>query len=164
MPKPLHTAILYASPSSGNFRALHSYLYQLSSGSAPKVEYVLRYIPEAGEQKDKSYLSGWGVALDLKKMDYLALDDRRSNGASQLPIMCPHPIEILTTKTPFTGKSSTGDQDATDSEQEEEIDHVLALLEQYPTNSTEDYTAPLTEEELQGTHAYSTNPLLSLKH
>ncbi|KAF7983169.1 hypothetical protein HWV62_23402 [Athelia sp. TMB] len=125
VPKPRHTAILYASLSSANFRDLHTHLYKLSAGPAPRIEYVLRYIPEAGQQKSKTYLSGWGVTLDLKKMDYLALDDRRSHG-----------------------KSTAEGQEVAEAEKEE-IDHILALLERYPTNSTKDYTSPLTEEELQ---------------
>lgn len=65
----------------------------------PKVRYVLRWIPpvdlreppkKVSERNDelelkhdpvkpnRQYLTGYGVGLDLKKMDYLALDDRRS--------------------------------------------------------------------------------------
>ena len=76
---PPHTAILYADISSPNFRELHNYLLELSSNSNPTVEYVLRYVAGKGEGR-KGYLSGYGVFLDLKKMDYLALDDRNSHG------------------------------------------------------------------------------------
>lgn len=78
---PARTAILYASLSSPNFRALHAHLYALASSPAPRVAYVLRYVPEHGEGDRREHLSGWGVGLDLKKMDYLALDDRRSHHA-----------------------------------------------------------------------------------
>jgi hypothetical protein len=70
----------------------------------PKVRYVLRWIPPAelrespkkvSERKDEldvkhesvrpkqQYLTGYGVGLDLKKMDYLALDDRRPKSQSK---------------------------------------------------------------------------------
>ena len=78
--RPPRTAILYASLSSPNFRDLHSYLYRLVNKPDPHVEYVFRHIPPS-TPGEKNYLSGYGVALDLKKMDYLALDDRNSNAA-----------------------------------------------------------------------------------
>lgn len=87
--RPPHTAVLYGSLASNNFRELHEYLYKASSkrlSSEPHIEYVLRHIPPA-ELKDTgaetTYLSGYGVALDLKKMDYLALDDRRQGAATE---------------------------------------------------------------------------------
>lgn len=63
----------------------------------------------------------------------------------------PHSARIAIWLRMNTGKSIANDQDAAGSEKEEQVDHILALLERYPTNSTEDYTTPLTEEELQGT-------------
>jgi UDP-glucose:glycoprotein glucosyltransferase len=75
--------ILYASLSSPNFRKLHSHLLSLTSKPTPQVEYVVWYIPPAtrADALNRSdYLSGYGVALDLKKMDYLTVDDR--HGAS----------------------------------------------------------------------------------
>jgi UDP-glucose:glycoprotein glucosyltransferase len=76
---PPRTAILYASFQSANFRELHSHLLRLSSGPAARVQYIFRPIPPEGSTGEKTYLSGYGVTLDLKKMDYLALDDRRSH-------------------------------------------------------------------------------------
>jgi UDP-glucose:glycoprotein glucosyltransferase len=73
---PPRTAILYASIQSSNFRGLHSHLLRLSSGPAPRVQYIFRPVPPKGPVSEKSYLSGYGVTLDLKKMDYLSLDDR----------------------------------------------------------------------------------------
>jgi len=35
---------------------------------------------EEEEGIKKTYLSGYGVSLDVKKMDYLALDDRHQRG------------------------------------------------------------------------------------
>jgi len=73
---PQRTAILYASLQSSNFRELHSHLLWLSSGPAPRMQYIFRPIPPKESVNEKSHLSGYGVTLDLKKMDYLALDDR----------------------------------------------------------------------------------------
>lgn len=82
--RPPRTAILYASLSSPNFRDLHSYLYRLVNKPDPHVQYVFRHIPPS-TPGEKNYLSGYGVALDLKKMDYLALDDRNLNAAGKVP-------------------------------------------------------------------------------
>ncbi len=86
---PPRTAILYASLDSENFRELHSYL--LSHASSNSIEYVLRYIPpKQADDAPRSFLSGYGVALDLKKMDYLAVDDRNMNGGGlSFPSACP---------------------------------------------------------------------------
>lgn len=77
--RPPKTAILYASMVSPNFRELHSYLLKFVNKLDPHVEYVFRHIPPTTRSNGRSYLSGYGVALDLKKMDYLALDDRHSS-------------------------------------------------------------------------------------
>ena len=82
--RPPRTAILYASLSSSNFRELHNYLYTLVNKPDAHVEYVFRHIPPS-TPGEKNYLSGYGVALDLKKMDYLALDDRNLNAAGKVP-------------------------------------------------------------------------------
>lgn len=80
--RPPRMAILYAAPTSSNFRELHSFLYAASADPKPHIQYVLRHIPPEGHasNKERTYLSGYGVALDLKKMDYLAMDDRRQSG------------------------------------------------------------------------------------
>jgi hypothetical protein len=86
---PPRTAILYASFQSTNFLQLHSHLLRLSSGPTPRVQYIFRPIPQDGVVKEKAYLSGYGVTLDLKKMDYLALDDRRSHNRSTFQSRSP---------------------------------------------------------------------------
>ncbi|KAG6330916.1 hypothetical protein ID866_8172 [Astraeus odoratus] len=76
--EPLYTVIHYADPTAPSFASLHTALLSLE----PKVEYILRWARGAGNQKVgelSNYLSGYGVALDLKKMDYLVLDDRNQN-------------------------------------------------------------------------------------
>ncbi|KAH8113837.1 UDP-glucose:glycoprotein glucosyltransferase-domain-containing protein [Phellopilus nigrolimitatus] len=143
---PPRTAVLYASPSSANFRELHSYLLKLSSSPQPRVEYVLRHIPHTGQsERRKSYLSGYGVALDLKKTDYLAVDDRQS--------------------------ASSGHErnEASSEGLPNEDDLVLSLIEQYPQNTSADISPSLSEEELlnigiQATQLItnSSNPLATL--
>ncbi|KAG7448716.1 uncharacterized protein BT62DRAFT_965246 [Guyanagaster necrorhizus] len=119
---PPRTAILYASLDSENFRELHSYL--LSHASSNSIEYVLRHIPpKQTDNAPKSFLSGYGAALDLKKMDYLAVDDRNMNGVA-------------------------GAADDT-SEVGKRIDAVASLIEAHPENTTApEATVPLTDEEI----------------
>ncbi|KAK0452361.1 UDP-glucose:glycoprotein glucosyltransferase-domain-containing protein [Armillaria borealis] len=112
---PPRTAILYASLVSENFRELHSYF----------IEYVFRYIPpKQADDAPRSFLSGYGVALDLKKMDYLAVDDRNMNGGA-------------------------GASDDISEEIGKRIDAVASLIEAYPENTTApEATVPLTEVEI----------------
>ncbi|KAN0127772.1 hypothetical protein V8E53_014432, partial [Lactarius tabidus] len=123
---PPRTVILYASFQSTNFRQLHSHLLRLASAPYPRVQYIVRPIPPyvVGE---KCYLSGYGVTLDLKKMDYLALDDRRSHSKSP---------------------TSEDDQTIYADNPEAHLDNVLQLLEQYPLNTTLDAGVPLTTDEI----------------
>ena len=81
--RPSRTAILYASLTSPNFRELHTYLLKIANKLDPHVEYVFRHIPPTTRSNGRSYLSGYGVALDIKKMDYLALDDRHSSSGGR---------------------------------------------------------------------------------
>ncbi|KAI0641470.1 glycosyltransferase family 24 protein [Trametes meyenii] len=125
---PPRTAILYASLSSANFRALHSYLYAAASDPAPHLTYVFRPVPPAVQDADtRTYLSGYGVALDLKKMDYLAVDDRLQGGS---------------------GGSLKDDTPSSPQDDNDEEDVVVTGLQQYPLDDAVDVTAPLTEAEL----------------
>jgi UDP-glucose:glycoprotein glucosyltransferase len=75
--RPPRTAILYAALESENFRELHSHLISVASRQRHHVEYILRYVPqEMSDNTEKNYLTGYGVGLDLKKMEYSAVDDR----------------------------------------------------------------------------------------
>jgi len=88
--RPPRTAIFYASVDSKNFRSLHSHLYELATSNSPRIEYVLRYLtPKERDLEKKATLSGYGVALDLKKTDYLALDDRHlgKNMSVEIPLL-----------------------------------------------------------------------------
>lgn len=127
---PPHTAVLYASLESPNFHALHSYLYAAASASTPRVAYVFRPVPPADRDLAiRTHLTGYGVALDLKKMDYLAVDDRLQGG---------------------NGGSSSEDGSTT-KVQEDEADIIVTRLQQYPADESVDVTAPLTDAELLGT-------------
>ncbi|KAK7047284.1 killer toxin resistant protein [Paramarasmius palmivorus] len=129
---PPRTAILYASLNSPNFRELHDYLYKLAQteNGMPLVEYILRHVPPK-EASSKTYLSGYSVALDLKKMDYLALDDRHvsSNGVKE-------------------DKTNSEDLDIP-----REEDPILNLIRAYPEpTSTSDAGAESLDEEQQKAH------------
>ncbi|KAJ3833052.1 UDP-glucose:glycoprotein glucosyltransferase-domain-containing protein [Lentinula raphanica] len=147
---PPRSAILYASLSSPNFRELHTYLMKLAYNAEPRIEYIVRHVPPGNiDPSKRSYLSGYSVALDLKKMDYLALDDRHL-GVQQDDRSRLDDIEIETAV----------------------IDPIFSLLDKYPENSTaSDVNTPPTEDELQniGYQASqlvldSVNPLLTLLH
>ncbi|KAF8309108.1 hypothetical protein DL93DRAFT_2217500 [Clavulina sp. PMI_390] len=80
---PSRVAILYVAFEADDFRALHELLYKAASRPGSDIQYVIRYIPPSTPRSSRNYLTGYGVTLDLKKMDYLALDDRRSSSSSQ---------------------------------------------------------------------------------
>jgi UDP-glucose:glycoprotein glucosyltransferase len=85
------------------------------------------------------------VALDLKKMDYLALDDRNANAGGR-------PISLI-----FNSKLNVMNPGASDSKanskderEEQRIDPLLPLLFAHPENaSAPDSSVALTPEELQ---------------
>ncbi|KAF7345254.1 hypothetical protein MSAN_01902000 [Mycena sanguinolenta] len=113
--RPSRTAILYASLSSPNFRALHSYLLALADKPSSSVEYVFRHIPDYADPAARNVLSGYGVSLDLKKMDYLALDDRHTG-----------------TGATARQTSANADSEAIPDDDNVDIDPVMALIEAYP--------------------------------
>ncbi|KAF9447216.1 glycosyltransferase family 24 protein [Macrolepiota fuliginosa MF-IS2] len=127
--RPHRTAVLYATLDSKNFRALHDYLYAQANKAAPHVEYVLRYVSPQGPKSARNYLSGYGVALDLKKMDYLAVDDRLASGKK-------------------SGQKVDSKQ-AADETPEREVDPIVALIQAHPENETApDTKTSLSETEL----------------
>ncbi|KAJ4473165.1 glycosyltransferase family 24 protein [Lentinula aciculospora] len=147
---PPRSAILYASLNSANFRELHTYLMRLANHAEHRIEYIFRYVPpEDIDPSKRIYLSGYSVALDLKKMDYLALDDRHLS-------------------TQQDGRSRSEEQET----ETLVADPVFSLLGAYPENSTaSDINTPPTEDELHviGFQASqlimdSSNPLLALTH
>ena len=85
-------------------------------------------------------MSGYGVALDLKKMEYLAVDDRSSVRSE------PSRLElVLSSHLPVDSEDSSA---SSDSESIGQVDPIVTLLHQYPENETADYTSALTPEEL----------------
>lgn len=118
--RPSRTAIFYASIDSNNFRDLHSHLYKLATSKSPRIEYVLRYVtPEKRDSEKKATLSGYGVALDLKKTDYLALDDRHLGEKIFLELFMRTLIvrrrfsqqgdcRLVSRRAPFTGRLDFG--------------------------------------------------------
>jgi UDP-glucose:glycoprotein glucosyltransferase len=141
---PARTAVLYASFNSQNFRDLHSHLFYLANTPSPRLEYVLRYVaPKDRDVEDRTYLSGYGVALDLKKMDYLALDDRNQSEIRIMIRRC-----LLSNRLAGSGDGENDIEHTIDIPLEEEL--VLTLLQNYPENINTDFASPLTSEELSG--------------
>ncbi|GAA5951905.1 hypothetical protein JCM21900_004180 [Sporobolomyces salmonicolor] len=121
----LPRVVLYGSPTSPSFQSLFAFLYQLSEpkplpvidpksstpsaatpGAAaphpPRLQFALRWKPSSGAIKsnERLVLSGYGAALDVKKSDYLAIDDRMSaasvgeKGESSSALDRDAPLEI----------------------------------------------------------------------
>lgn len=72
-------AILYADVTSDSFPKFHAHL--ASSAMSGKIRYVLRYKAQANSAKlPRQSLAGYGIELNLKRTDYLVIDDRMSKG------------------------------------------------------------------------------------
>ncbi|CAG8443499.1 5466_t:CDS:10 [Acaulospora colombiana] len=71
-PEPV--IILYADLLSPEFSKFHEFINSLVEDG--EASYVLRYKPPKGS-RDTLYLSGYGVELALKNMDYIVIDDRK---------------------------------------------------------------------------------------
>ncbi|KAI3617608.1 hypothetical protein CBS9595_003517 [Malassezia furfur] len=78
----LPTAVLYADPFDPALAAKHTLLMQLADDVHAPIQYVLRWRPTPQRHDDAlTYLSGFGAALHLKKVDYLVIDDRKVDAA-----------------------------------------------------------------------------------
>ncbi|KIJ36946.1 hypothetical protein M422DRAFT_260570, partial [Sphaerobolus stellatus SS14] len=132
---PPRTAILYGNLTSPNFRSLHDYLYKLAMETPSRIQYVFRHIPPENAQAEPSYLSGYGVTMDLKKMDYLALDDR---------------------KTGREGGSSSSSNNA----KTEEVEQAYSVLDVLGVDDTVDLLTALTEEEIANISIQATQLIL----
>ena len=139
--------------SSLNFLDLHTTLIESATAFPPKIQYVLRHVPppkvvpskgEAPAPVKRQYLTGYGVGLDLKKMDYLALDDRRSSSASMRLTETPDLIRLA-------GSASSDVKDVAAEDDTPFVDIVREALSAIPSLSSEplNLTAPLTKEEFQ---------------
>lgn len=81
--------VLYADPFSDNFRDLFSTLEQHASHPNAEVTYTLRWRPsldtnDTSTSDQTVLLSGYGAILDLKKVDYLVIDDRKLKDDSEV--------------------------------------------------------------------------------
>ncbi|PWN25468.1 hypothetical protein BDZ90DRAFT_223349 [Jaminaea rosea] len=80
------TAVLYGRPLSPNFHSLHTTLFRRASAySEQPLRYVLRWRPDSTSNATSGFLAGYGAALDLKKVDYLVIDDRKLTHAADAP-------------------------------------------------------------------------------
>lgn len=108
------------------------------------MQYIFRPIPPEGSANEKTHLSGYGVTLDLKKMDYLALDDRLAH--KKRTIRC---LSLCSLLMLLQQDSSSEDiQELRADDEDATPDLVLPLLEQYPLNTTLGVTDPLTSYEI----------------
>ncbi|PKI82787.1 killer toxin resistant protein [Malassezia vespertilionis] len=75
--------VLYADPYAPENGAMHAALMQLAK-DAP-LRYVLRWKPSYGRTGElaHAYIGGYGIALHLKKVDYLVIDDRAVGAAAE---------------------------------------------------------------------------------
>lgn len=136
---PPHTAILYGRLSAPNLRGLHNYLLKLSNTSEPLVEYVFRPIGTERSTASNYDLTGYGVALDLKKMDYLALDDRNQGVYS---IVIHFLVLIYVDGSVAKTTSELGGREA-------RVDPVLPLILAHPESIiAPDANAPLSADEI----------------
>ncbi|GAA5830729.1 hypothetical protein JCM11251_001055 [Rhodosporidiobolus azoricus] len=120
----LSRVVLYGSPSFPTFQTLFSFLYSLSAPKAvptgnakpgsglttakdlaaphpPRLQFVLRWKPSTRKsrkgdllEQPNLVLSGYGAALDIKKSDYLAIDDRlpSNSGRKSVPSNQTEPV------------------------------------------------------------------------
>jgi UDP-glucose:glycoprotein glucosyltransferase len=73
--KAASTLLIYADPLSSEYPALHRHLFQESPSDNLRI--VLRWKPSTHNGiSQKLVLSGYGVGLDLKRVDYITIDDR----------------------------------------------------------------------------------------
>jgi len=72
---------MYANPTSSSFAPLFLALYNLAAPPTgqPRIQLALRWKSNtfrAHGKEAKLVLSGYGALLDIKKVDYIAIDDR----------------------------------------------------------------------------------------
>lgn len=130
---PSKTAIFYATLSSPNFRDLYTTLLSLAQKPGPhRIQYVVRYVPPPGrDTAPKSYLSGYSVSMDLKKMDYLAMDDRRTRSSDDTA-------------------AEDGPADDESAQETEDNEATRALQTLVDSLDEQEKATPLTKEEIAG--------------
>ncbi|EGG08350.1 family 24 glycosyltransferase, partial [Melampsora larici-populina 98AG31] len=79
-PPSVPVVILYASNDPRSFGPFHDVLHQASSSSPIRATYIFRWQVSSDDSQSSSigpsHLSGWATRLDIKKSDYLTVDDR----------------------------------------------------------------------------------------
>lgn len=79
-PLSIPVVILYASNDPRSFGPFHDVLHQASRSSPIRAIYIFRWQVSSEDSQsssvDPSHLSGWATRLDIKKSDYLTVDDR----------------------------------------------------------------------------------------
>lgn len=83
------TSVLYGNPLSANFYSLHKVLRD-HAGQSSDLLYLLRWRPGSTSTTENpaqtsGHLAGYGATLDLKKVDYLVIDDRKLEHAANAP-------------------------------------------------------------------------------
>jgi UDP-glucose:glycoprotein glucosyltransferase len=101
-------------------------LFALADKPSPSIEYIFRHLPETTDPDSRNFLSGYGVSLDLKKMDYLAVDDRN------------------------TGPGEASAQEDTAGTELPPIDPIMSLIEAYPEPEITSADSVLSEEAISG--------------
>ncbi|KAF9773481.1 hypothetical protein IL306_008689 [Fusarium sp. DS 682] len=74
-------AILYADPTSASFGPFHNALSKAAKQG--DISYRLRYRRSTGAPSTPLSVSGYGVKLDLKRTDYIVIDDREASQESK---------------------------------------------------------------------------------
>ncbi|KAM0429912.1 hypothetical protein ACHAQK_010885 [Fusarium lateritium] len=76
--------VLYADPTSASFGSFHESLSRAAKQGS--LSYRLRYRRSASIPTTPLSVSGYGVKLDLKRTDYIVIDDRAADQKGQKPI------------------------------------------------------------------------------
>ncbi len=72
----VHTVVVYATLGTAQAAAFHRAAMAAVADAAVRVRYVLRHVVPSGADSTVLPLQGFGVGLDIKNMEYKALDDR----------------------------------------------------------------------------------------
>jgi UDP-glucose:glycoprotein glucosyltransferase len=74
-------AILYADLTKSSFGSFHTSLSEMARRG--EISYRLRYRPDQRELLDKLPVNGYGVELQLKRTDYIVIDDREAESKTE---------------------------------------------------------------------------------
>lgn len=86
-------SILYADITSNEFAEFHKSLSK--EAKEGKISYRVRYKPAEAASSEALPINGYGVALDLKRTDYIVIDDRKAEeGKEEEVSIDPQPAEV----------------------------------------------------------------------